>query len=128
MAYVVNIEEETLQNKNYRKVLYTSSNLYGIQLVVMSIKRDEEIGMEKHNGVDQFIRVEEGEATLIIGKSGSSGRKTYHTLHPTDAVVIPAGTWHNIINTGNKMLKLYSIYTPPEHKDGTVQKTKPKMD
>jgi mannose-6-phosphate isomerase-like protein (cupin superfamily) len=124
MAYVVNIEEETLRNKNYRKVLYTSSNLYGIQLVVMSIKRDEEIGMEKHSGVDQFIRVEEGEATVIIGKV----KKEYHTLHPTDAVVIPAGTWHNVINTGSKMLKLYSIYTPPEHKDGTVQKTKPKMD
>jgi mannose-6-phosphate isomerase-like protein (cupin superfamily) len=94
----------------------------------MSLKRDEEIGMEKHTSVDQFIRVEDGEATVIISKSKSSVRKEYYTLHDTDAVVIPAGTWHNIINTGGKNLKLYSIYTPPEHKPGTIQKVKPKTD
>jgi len=125
MAFVVNIEEETTSNKNYRKVLYTSSNLNGMQLVVMSLKPEEEIGMEKHSSTDQFIRVEQGEATVVIGKT----KHLYYTLKASDAVVIPAGTWHNIINSNSRYsLKFYTIYTPPEHKDLLIQKNKPLKD
>jgi len=125
MAFVVDIEDETLKNKNYRKVLYTSTNLHGMQLVVMSLKPEEEIGMEKHASADQFIRVEQGEAIVTIGKT----KKEIHRLQASDAVVIPAGTWHNVTNANSKYeLKLYSLYTPPEHKAGTIQKNKPKTD
>ena len=125
MAFVVNIEDETLINKNYRKVLYTSTNLYGMQLVVMNLKPEEEIGMEKHPSTDQFIRIEKGEATVIIGKT----KKEVYTLKNTDAIVIPANTWHNVINVSHtKDLKLYTIYSPPEHTPGTIQKIKPKME
>jgi len=125
MAFVVNIEDETLNNKNYRKVLYTSSNLKGMQLVVMNLKPEEEIGMEKHPSTDQFIRVEKGEATVIIGKI----KKELYTLKDTDAIVIPANTWHNVINVSHtRNLKMYTIYTPPEHDPGTVQKIKPKSE
>ena len=125
MAFVVDIENETLKNKNYRKVLYTSTNLHGIQLVVMSLKPEEEIGMEKHTSADQFIRVEQGEAIVTIGKT----KKEIYHLKASDAVVIPAGIWHNIINANSKYeLKLYSLYTPPEHKPDTIQKNKPKTD
>jgi mannose-6-phosphate isomerase-like protein (cupin superfamily) len=125
MAFVVNIEEETLNNKNFRKVLYTSSNLHGMQLVVMNLKPEEEIGMEKHPSADQFIRVEQGEAIATIGKT----KKDIHKLQASDAILIPAGTWHNIVNANSKYnLKLYTLYTPPQHKDLLIQKNKPKMD
>ena len=125
MAFVVNIEDETLNNKNFRKVLYTSTNLHGMQLVVMNLKPEEEIGMEKHVSADQFIRVEQGEAIAIIGKS----KKDMYKLQASDAILIPAGTWHNIVNANSKYnLKLYTLYTPPHHKDMLIQKNKPKMD
>lgn len=125
MAFVVNIEDETLNNKNFRKVLYTSTNLHGMQLVVMNLKPEEEIGMEKHVSADQFIRVEQGEAIAVIGKS----KKDMYKLQASDAILIPAGTWHNIINANSKYnLKLYTLYTPPHHKDMLIQKNKPKMD
>jgi mannose-6-phosphate isomerase-like protein (cupin superfamily) len=125
MVYVVNIENETISNKNFRKVLYTSTNLNGMQLVVMHLKPSEDIGMEKHVHADQFIRVEQGKASVIIGKN----TKQYFTLEATDAIVIPAGTWHNIINANSKYsLKLYTLYTPPQHKDGTIEKNKIKED
>jgi len=125
MAFVVDIENETLKNKNYRRVLYTSTNLYGLQLVIMSLKPEEEIGMEKHASADQFIRVEQGEAIVTIGKT----KKEIYRLKASDAVVIPAGTWHNVSNGNSKYeLKLYSLYTPPEHKPDTIQKNKPKTD
>lgn len=125
MAFVVNIEEETLNNKNFRKVLYTSTNLHGMQLVVMNLKPEEEIGMEKHNSADQFIRVEQGEAIAVIGKT----KKDIYKLQASDAILIPAGTWHNVVNSNSKYnLKLYTLYTPPHHKDLLIQKNKPKMD
>lgn len=125
MAFVVNIEEETLNNKNFRKVLYTSTNLHGMQLVVMNLKPEEEIGMEKHASADQFIRVEQGEAVALIGKT----KKNMYRLQASDAILIPAGTWHNIVNANSKYnLKLYTLYTPPQHKDLLIQKNKPKMD
>jgi mannose-6-phosphate isomerase-like protein (cupin superfamily) len=112
-GYVVNIEKETEKNENFRRVLYTAKNS---QLVLMSLKSGEEIGSEVHD-LDQFIRVEEGR-----GKAVLDGKE--HELEDGFAVVIPAGTEHNVINTGNKNMKIYTVYSPPEHKDGVVHKTK----
>jgi mannose-6-phosphate isomerase-like protein (cupin superfamily) len=124
-VFITNIEDDTLNNKNYRKVLYTSSNLHGMQLVVMSLKPGEEIGMEKHSEADQFIRIEQGEAVVQIGKT----KKTVYTLDVNDSILIPAGTWHNVINSNDHYpLKLYTLYTPPQHKDKLVQKIKSKTD
>lgn len=114
MPYVTNIEKETLENKNFRKVLYTAKNS---QLVLMSLKPREEIGLETHT-LDQFIRVEKG-----TGKAFLNGKE--YDLADGSAVVIPAGTEHNVVNTSDsEELKLYTIYSPPEHRDGTVHATK----
>ena len=115
------IEKLTLKNKYYRKVINTTPNQ---QLVLMSIKPKEEIGMELHKKVDQFIRIEKGTAGAIIGKENP---KKY-LLKKEHFITIPAGTYHNIINIGRSELKLYSIYSPPNHKPGTIHKTKPKND
>lgn len=112
-GYVLNLEKETLENKDYRRVLYTTKNS---QLVLMSIKPGDEIGEEVHT-LDQFIRFEQGTAKVILDD-------VEHALEDDWAVIIPAGTKHNVINTGEVDLKLYSVYTPPEHKDGTVHHTK----
>lgn len=112
-GYIKNIEQETLNNNDYRRVLYTT---HGLQLVVQSLKPGEEIGAEVH-GLDQFIRVEQGTATVTL-----DGEST--ELHDDDCVVIPRGTQHNVVNTGSEDLKIYSLYGPAEHKDGTVQPTK----
>lgn len=113
MTYVNNLEKDTVENDNFRKVLNTTEKS---QLVVMSLLPYEDIGEEVHD-VDQFIRIEEGE-----GKAVLDGVET--EIKDDWAVVIPAGTRHNIINTGNKPMKLYTVYTPPEHADGTIHKTK----
>ena len=112
-GYVVNIEKETLENENFRKVLYTSN--YS-QLVVMNIEPGDDIGMEVH-GLDQFIRIESGKGKAIL-----NGQE--YEIEDDWAVVIPAGVEHNIVNTGDEPLKLYTIYSPPEHKEGTIHKTK----
>lgn len=112
-GYIVNIEKETVENEDYRRILYTAKNS---QLVVMNLQPHEEIGEEVHE-LDQFIRIEKGE-----GKAVLDGAE--HVIKDDYAVVIPAGMKHNIINTGEGTLKLYTIYSPPEHKDGIVQKTK----
>lgn len=112
-GYIINIEKETLENENYRRILYTAKNS---QLVVMSLRPGEEIGEEVHE-LDQFIRIEEGEAKAVLDG-------VEHVMEDDYAVVISAGMKHNIINTGEGALKLYTIYSPPEHKDGVVQKTK----
>lgn len=112
-GFVTDIEKETLENENFRKVLYTASYM---QLVVMSLKPGEEIGEEVH-GQDQFIRVEEGEGKAVLDG-------VEHALKDDSATVIPAGTKHNIINSGEGFLKLYTIYATPHHEDGTVHKTK----
>ncbi|MBI2196351.1 cupin domain-containing protein [Candidatus Daviesbacteria bacterium] len=114
-GYVTNIEEKTLQNENFREVLYTAQHS---QLVVMSLQPNEEIGEEVHEIVDQFLRIEQGDGKAIL-----DGEE--HTLTDGSAVVVPAGTKHNIINTSSeKQLKLYTIYSPAHHKDGTIHKTK----
>ena len=113
-GYIINIEKESENNENFRKVLYTAKNS---QLVVMSLKPMEEIGEEVHN-LDQFIRVEKGD-----GKAVLDGAE--HTLEDGSAVVIPAGTTHNIINTSAvQAMKLYTIYSPPNHRDGVAHPTK----
>ena len=112
-GYITNIEKATAENADYRRVLYTAKNS---QLVLMSLKAGEEIGEEVHH-LDQFIRIEEGKCKVILDGVESIMEEDY-------AVVIPAGTKHNVINISASDLKLYSIYSPPEHKDGTVHKTK----
>ena len=114
-GYHTDIEEETKNNNNFRKVLYTGKYQ---QLVVMSLKPGEDIGEEVHDSVDQFFRIEEGCAKVII-----DGIETL--LEEDDVVIVPAGSKHNLVNTSNdKTLKLYTIYAPPNHPDKTVHETK----
>jgi mannose-6-phosphate isomerase-like protein (cupin superfamily) len=118
-VFVKNIENLTLKNSNFRKVLFTAKHM---QLVLMSIKVGTDIGMETHKHTDQFIRIESGVGMAIL-----DGKK--YKLTDGSAVVIPAGTKHNIINISKtEPLKLYTIYTPPEHKPNTIQKNKPLHD
>lgn len=113
--YINNIERETLENENFRKVLFTAQHS---QLVAMSLDPLEEIGEETHDKVDQFFRIEKGAGEVIAGGQEKK-------IGEGDAIVIPAGTKHNLINTsGTDKMKLYTIYSPPEHRDGTVHKTK----
>jgi len=115
-GFVGDIEKLTEKNKYFRQVLYTGKYA---QLVVMSLQPGEEIGTEVHNTVDQFFRIEEGEAKFVF-----SGKED-HVVKSGDAVIVPAGTFHNVINNSSKEpLKLYTIYSPPNHPDGTVHKTK----
>lgn len=117
--YFENIEKLTKENDNFRKVISTNKHL---QLVLMSLKPKEEIGLEVHNNLDQFFRIEEGE-----GKAIMNGVEV--KLHDGSVVIIPAGTQHNIINTsGDKALKLYSIYAPRNHPPNRLDKNKPLQD
>lgn len=113
-GFVVNIEKKAKQNEFFREVLFTTERS---QLVVMALKVGEDIGAEVHPEHDQFIRIESGE-----GKAVLNGEEI--EIYEGSAIVIPAGTKHNLINTSQTMMKLYTIYTPPEHKDGTIHKTK----
>ncbi len=118
-GYSIDIEQKTIENTNFREVLYTAPNL---QVVVMSLKPGEEIGMETHEKSDQFFRVEAGQGQAIL-----DGEIT--ELSDGMIVVIPEGTEHNIVNTSaDTDLKVYTIYSPPEHPDGTVHKTKAEAD
>ena len=114
-GYLTNIERTTLDNTKFRRVLFTGPHA---QLVVMALKPGEDIGLETHDDVDQFIRVEAGHGTVIL-----DGKE--HALEDGSAVVIPAGTRHNILNSSHtEALKLYTIYSPPEHPDSTTHETK----
>lgn len=112
-GYVANIEELGLSNSDFRRVLYTDKNT---QLVLMSLKPGEDIGEEVHD-VDQFLRVDQGNGTAVL--DGTS-----HQIENGSAIVVPAGTKHNLINGPDSEMKLYTLYMPPHHKDGTVHKTK----
>ncbi len=112
-GYITNIEQLSIENENFRKVLYTDKNS---QLVLMSLHAGEDIGMEVHD-VDQFFRVEKGNGTAIL--NGIS-----HDISDGSVIVIPAGAEHNIINSGSESMKLYTLYMPPHHKDGVVHATK----
>lgn len=113
-GYVDNIERQTEENEYFRKVLYTGEHS---QLVVMSIQAGEDIGMEVHHNVDQFLRIEKGEGKCVL-----EGEE--HNIKDGFAIVVPAGTQHNVINTGSEPMKLYTVYSPANHKDGTIHKTK----
>jgi len=114
-GFSINIEKATLENANFRKVLYTGKNS---QLVLMSLKPKEEIGLEIHGENDQFFRFEKGQGKCIIGGNE-------YELKDGSAIVVPAGSEHNIINTSDSEdLKLYTIYSPPHHKDQIVRPTK----
>lgn len=113
-GFIGNIEDRTEKNHDFRRVIYTGKHM---QLVVMSLAPGEEIGEEVHDDVDQYFRVEEGK-----GEAWIDGRKT--AIKSDAAVLAPAHARHNIRNTGDKPLKLYTLYAPPQHADGTVQATK----
>src|SRR3989344_296291 len=110
---VTNIEKDTVENNNFRKVVYTAPNS---QLVLMSLKPGEDIGSEVHQ-LDQFLRVEKG-----TGKTVLNGAE--YPIEDGSAIVVPAGTEHNIINTGETEMKLYTVYSPPNHRDGVTHRTK----
>lgn len=109
-GFVDNIEDLTESNADFRRVLYTGKHL---QLVLMSLKPGEEIGGEVHDDRDQFFRIEEGKGEVVIDGSRRS-------IGSDDAIVVPAGAHHNIRNTGGEPMQLYTLYGPPEHRDGTV--------
>ncbi len=115
-GYFGSIEKQTLGNDYFRKVLYTGKHA---QLVVMCLQPGEEIGNEVHPNVDQFFRIEQGEASFVLGGSEK------HLAKDGDAVIVPAGTYHNVINPSKTAkTRLYTIYSPPNHPDKTVHKTK----
>jgi mannose-6-phosphate isomerase-like protein (cupin superfamily) len=114
------IEAATLENTNFRTVLFTGEHT---QLTVMRLAPGEDIGREVHEHLDQFIRIESGSARVELGPSEDEISET-HDAEDDWAFIIPAGTWHNVVNTGAGDLKLYSLYSPPEHPDGTVHPTK----
>ena len=117
--WVTNIEDDTLKNENFRTTKWTGEFF---QMTLMSLDKEEEVGLEVHQDVDQFIRIEQGKARVIMGESKDDLNQEW--LAEDDfAIFIPAGFWHNIINVGNEELKLYSIYAKPEHPKGTVHKT-----
>ena len=118
-GYFGAIEKQTLENQYFRQLLFTGKHA---QLVVMSLKAGEEIGNEVHPHVDQFFRIEQGEATFVLNNSEK------HVARDGDAVIVPAGAYHNVINTGKGSTKLYTVYSPPNHPDGTVHKTKAEAD
>ena len=116
---VLNIDEYTLANDNFRVALWTGANL---QVTLMSIPVGGDVGLEQHLDIDQFLRIEDGEAKVLMGDSETE--LTFVQNATADfAIFVPAGKWHNIVNTGNKPLKLYSIYAPVEHPKGTLHKT-----
>jgi mannose-6-phosphate isomerase-like protein (cupin superfamily) len=118
--FVVNIEDATLQNSTFRTALWTGKHL---QLTLMSINVGDDIGLEMHPDVDQFIRIEQGQGLVMMGDKKDN---LYYRRQVCDdyVILIPAGKWHNLVNTGYVPIKLYSIYAPPEHPHGTVHKTK----
>lgn len=118
--FVINIANTTRQNTNFRTTLWTGNHL---QLTLMHLNVDEDIGLEMHPNVDQFIRIEEGQGIVRMGPR--MDQYTFEQpVNAGDIVIIPAGQWHNLRNTGNSPLKLYSLYAPPEHKHGTIHHTK----
>jgi mannose-6-phosphate isomerase-like protein (cupin superfamily) len=117
-GFVANIEQLTESNSDFRRVLYTGKNL---QLVLMAIEPGGEIGEEIHEDRDQFFRVETGSGEVLIDGTRSK-------IAPDDGIIVPAGAQHNIINTGDTPLRLYTLYAPPEHRDGTVHANKAEAD
>ena len=120
LGWLADIEATTLENTDFRRVLFTRSHL---QLTVMSIPVGESVGWEMHDHLDQFLRIESGSATLKLGRAEDDVAETF-PVSDDWAMIIPAGTWHDVVNEGDAPLQLYSLYAPPEHPDGTVHVTK----
>lgn len=117
---VIDIERATLLNDNFRTALWTGKHL---QVTLMSIEPGEDIGLELHPNIDQFLRIEQGKGLTQMGPT-KDNLNYQKRVEMGDAIMIPAGTWHNLINTGRRPIKLYSIYAPPQHPKGTIHKTK----
>lgn len=117
--WVVDVEALTVENDKFRVTKWTGEHL---QMTVMSIPVGGQVGLEAHDGIDQFLRIEKGSAKVMMGKTKDNLDQEWEA-GADFAVFVPAGTWHNIVNTGQDDLKLYSIYTPPEHVHGTVHET-----
>lgn len=124
IGWVDNVEKLTLDNVNFRKVVFTGKHS---QLTVMSVPPGGEIGWEAHGHLDQFLRIEQGNGRLDLGTSEARVDES-HGVEDDWAFIIPAGIWHNVVNTGDEHLKVYSIYSPPEHPEGTVHRTKAEAD
>lgn len=120
LGFVSNIERATLDNATFRTVLFTGRHT---QLTVMSIEQGDDIGRELHPEHDQFIRIERGTARVELSTSEDTVEES-HDVEADWAMIVPAGVWHNVVNTGDGELKVYSLYSPPEHPDGTVHQTK----
>ena len=118
-AWIRDIERATTENETFRTVLFTGEHT---QLTVMSIEPGEDIGLEVHEDHDQFLRIERGRARVEVGPS--KDQLEAQDVEDDWAVIVPAGMWHNVVNTGDGQLKVYSLYSPPEHPDGTVHRTK----
>jgi mannose-6-phosphate isomerase-like protein (cupin superfamily) len=120
LGWVSDIEQATLDNGTFRTVLFTGEHT---QLTVMTLMPGEDIGWEAHHDRDQFLRIEQGRGRVELGQSAEGVDET-HEVADNWAIIVPAGVWHNVVNTGSEALKLYSLYSPPEHPDGTVHRTK----
>jgi mannose-6-phosphate isomerase-like protein (cupin superfamily) len=120
LGWVGDIERETLDNETFRTVVFTGEHT---QLTVMRLAPGEDIGWEAHHDRDQFLRIEQGRGRAEFGSSEAEVAER-HDVEDDWAVIVPAGVWHNVVNTGDAELKLYSLYSPPEHPDGTVHRTK----
>jgi mannose-6-phosphate isomerase-like protein (cupin superfamily) len=120
LGWVGDVEQATLDNDTFRTVLFTGEHT---QLTVMRLGPGEDIGREVHPHLDQFLRVEQGSARVELGRSEDAVDET-HEVEDDWAIIVPAGVWHNLVNTGTGVVKLYSLYSPPEHPDGTVHRTK----
>lgn len=124
LGWVGDIRKISLDNANFRTVAFTGKHT---QLTLMRLGPGEEIGWEAHSHLDQFLRLELGKARVEFGRSGDQIDET-HEIEDGWALIVPAGTWHNVVNTGTGDVRLYSLYSPPEHPAGTVQRTKAEAD
>ena len=120
LGWVGDIERQTLDNETFRTVVFTGEHT---QLTVMRLAPGEDIGWEAHHDRDQFLRIEQGRGRAEFGQGAEEVDET-HEVGADWAIIVPAGVWHNVVNTGSEELKLYSLYSPPEHPDGTVHRTK----
>lgn len=124
LAWVADIQAATVDNTDFRRVLFTGGHL---QLTVMSLAPGENVGWEMHDHLDQFLRIEHGRGVLRLGRSADEVAEEV-PVNDDWAMIIPAGTWHDVVNDGDDTLKLYSLYAPPEHPAGTVHVTKADAD
>ena len=120
LGWVGDIERTTMENETFRTVLFTGEHT---QLTVMRLEPGKDIGREAHPVTDQFIRIEQGRARVEFGRAEGRIDATYD-VEDDWAIVVPAGVWHNVVNTGTRDLKLYSLYSPPEHPAGTIHRTR----